>query len=1071
MEKRRVLGLDLGTNSLGWCLIEEDLQQTPMAVVALGSRIFPMALEDKTPVPKNHARRRARLARRRNQRLARRKARMRNYLISLGFLPQELATTDQPEILWNEMGRLENQGASDVYLLRKKALTQPLSLQALSKIWMNFAARRGFQSARKTRLGNLLEDPRAAEYLASLEAENPLEAEDAEEREAMAEIGFLKQCMAEAKAPSLGAFLADLPPKARRRGWRTDRNMYQREFSLIWQAQAPHHPALTPDVRTALYQIIFNQRPIRLDAGLRGDCSLEKNSKRAAKAWLQSQRFRYWIDIHNLAWIDPVTFEKVGLTPEQKHRLAQELEMRKTMSWGAIRKLLNPKSHLKFNLEEAKTKAKGLKGNTTACELRRLMPDWDTLSETQQNQLLTDLITIDSKKGLFNRLIDHWQLETHLAFKLCIDLQLEPGYLQYSRKAIKKIVPHLQQFPTDRPWTLDKAVAKAGYQQWDQGEKGNRPLLEPLKPIPNPIVNRSMHQLRKVVNAVIKTHGKPDVIRLEMARDLKISRKQKEQINKTRKRNEALHKEAEAAYETYRARHPDRGLSPQLSHTYQLKYRLWKEQNKVCVYQNKKIGMYQLFDHATEIDHIIPYSRCMDNSFTNKVVCFREANQAKSNQTPAEWLQHQPDRYEQVKQAVRHLPHAKRKRFFLQDSALERTWLNSQLNDTRYVSRQAKSYLEQLGCEVSVTKGHTTAMLRGAWGLNNLLSPDISGEKNREDHRHHAVDACVIALTTRRLYQKLCDNVRFYEASSQQTKAEALPLRKLFPKNTYMPDLRQLLKEKLQAMVVSHATMRKLSGALHEQTAYGLGIGEKDQTTVVYRIPLDESFKIAKAKKVVDATLAKALETHLAGGGGHPFVWQKGVSSDTVRHLRVTYSKTFNPDAYLKVSNASGLAMRYHVKGNNHHVEVLRHLPSKKVVCVFRTAHEVALRVHRGIDAAAYRADWRKALTEAKARPVVKLPMIQKDHGPDYEFLMALHSNDTVRVWVDDVWHYYRVQNLDATGDRLVLRHHCAATLSHNHQKIRKSIRRLVEDLSMQRVDVDPLGRLRHDQTNRGGGV
>ena len=77
------------------------------------------------------------------------------------------------------------------------------------------------------------------------------------------------------------------------------------------------------------------------------------------------------------------------------------------------------------------------------------------------------------------------------------------------------------------------------------------------------------------------------------------------------------------------------------------------------------------------------------------------------------------------------------------DSFIER-----QLNDTRYISREVTKYLEPLVGKYHVQsgRGQMTAKLRHLWGLNGILSD--SGEKTRDDHRHHAVDAIVTALST-----------------------------------------------------------------------------------------------------------------------------------------------------------------------------------------------------------------------------------------------------------------------------------------------------------------------------------
>jgi len=146
----KVLGLDLGSNSIGWALLEE-VGGKPARIIDLGSRIFTKAVEEKTPTPKNVKRRNARLTRRVIQRRARRKQRMLNYLISLGLLPETLKKHAQPEKILNTLG--------SPYDLRAKALDDPLEPFELGRVFLHLVQRRGFLSNRKTLLSDMIDDP------------------------------------------------------------------------------------------------------------------------------------------------------------------------------------------------------------------------------------------------------------------------------------------------------------------------------------------------------------------------------------------------------------------------------------------------------------------------------------------------------------------------------------------------------------------------------------------------------------------------------------------------------------------------------------------------------------------------------------------------------------------------------------------------------------------------------------------------------------------------------------------------------------------------------------------------
>ena len=197
------------------------------------------------------------------------------------------------------------------------------------------------------------------------------------------------------------------------------------------------------------------------------------------------------------------------------------------------------------------------------------------------------------------------------------------------------------------------------------------------------------------------------------------------------------------------------------------KLRLWEEQGQVnarfCPYTGRTLSFGMVVSAQTEIDHILPFSRTLDNSMSNMVVCIAEANRAKGDMSPYEAFGHNPPgyNYEELLANVAKFPANKRWRF--QPDAMERfesddAFLDRQLNETQYLSRTARTYLAHLYNEksegiqrVRAIPGRMTALLRRGWGLNGMLSE--SGEsqterKQRDDHRHHAIDAFVVANTT-----------------------------------------------------------------------------------------------------------------------------------------------------------------------------------------------------------------------------------------------------------------------------------------------------------------------------------
>ncbi len=450
----------MGTNSIGWSVVEEH-KGVPKDIIDCGSRIFIRSVEDKTPTPKNQKRRESRLLRRVIERRRRRKMRLRNYLLSKGFLPEILKDEPNPEKELNKLG--------DPYDIRAKALDEKLTKHEFGRAILHLGTRRGFLSNRKTGFGNLREDTEALEFLKDSENEQTeSDKSDKEGKKVKENIEKLREKITEDKKRTLGEYLATLPRK-RNRGevndLRTDRKMYQDEFELIWERQSEISPDIyTESIKAAIEEIIFFQRPITWEKDTIGKCSLETKHKRISCSRLEFQQFRYWQDIANLSWDDIKTGEiDRRLSLDQKKVIANALEREKNLTWKKLRGLLEVDNKTKFNLESVSgKKTKGIKGNRTACDIREIIGDkWDLFDEKQQTQLVEDLISYKSKKGLKKRLQNHWKFNLEKAVKLAV-LELETKYGNLSLKAIKKILPYLKE---------GRLYSKEGSDE----EKGSRP--------------------------------------------------------------------------------------------------------------------------------------------------------------------------------------------------------------------------------------------------------------------------------------------------------------------------------------------------------------------------------------------------------------------------------------------------------------------------------------------------------------------------------------------------------------------------------------------------------------------
>ena len=249
--------------------------------------------------------------------------------------------------------------------------------------------------------------------------------------------------------------------------------------------------------------------------------------------------------------------------------------------------------------------------------------------------------------------------------------------------------------------------------------------------IANPTVHAALNQVRKVVNAIIKENGNPSEIHIELARDLKISKDEKREIEsaqtKNQKENEDLKKELE-------------NLNQRNAYENRLKLKLFRELEKAnngvacCPYSGRTINITNLFSHEIEIEHILPFSKTYDDSIANKTIAYRSENQKKGNRSPFEAFG------DSTFERIQNLPKNKKWRFYenaMEKFSDENGFQERQLNDTRYLSRIALQYLAQIcnSDKIKVANGKLTSLLRHHWGLNSILNKEIAtttGEQTLE---------------------------------------------------------------------------------------------------------------------------------------------------------------------------------------------------------------------------------------------------------------------------------------------------------------------------------------------------
>ena len=880
------LALDIGTNSIGWWAYELNEDGEPARCLDGGVRIFADGRDPQSGKSLAEDRRTARGARRRRDRFVRRKAALMRALISYGLMPEDEATRKELERL-------------DPFELRARALDGPLPPHHLGRALFHLNQRRGFKSNRKA-------DDR-----------------DNEAGAIRTGVARLEQRMMEEGTRTFGEFLhkrrhrgesvrARLRPEMQGKGngydFYPDRKLLEAEFDAIWQAQAAHHPdVLTEEARDHIRRIIFYQRPLK--APKVGKCTYNEHEERLPKAHPLFQQLRLYQEVNHLE-VQETGRAARKLTRDERDKLILKLSNSKEPSFKTLReKVLKLPEFTRFNKEtENRTKLKGDEVNTAFSAKKAFGPQWAAKSWQEQWAIIDRVLNEEDPQRLLDWLITEHSLSEEQAEHITFKLKLPKGHGRLGLTATQHILAELQEDVI----TYDEAVKRVygSHSDFATGEvfdelpyyghiltrhippgtgDSNDAECDRVGRITNPTVHIGLGQLRRLINALIKRYGKPAEIVVELARELKMTDEQKTEYNKRLRENTQA---AERRREMMR----DAGVEENPRN--HLLLRLWQELEECghnarrCVYSGRVISLSSmLFSGAVDIDHILPFSRTLDDSPANKIVCVTEANREKRNHSPYEAWGH-TEKWEAIAERAQSLPGNKRWRFAsdaMQRFDEDKRFLDRQLVETQYLARMARLYLAALypvklaEAPVWVTPGRLTALLRRRWGLNGLLRgdnlPDDEQKKARDDHRHHAIDAAVIGLTDRKLLNRI-------SRASGQMEAQQLEdyVFQSIPPQPW-DGFREEVKGIVARMTVSHRPRHKTidfalrkkgrdrtAAQLHEETAYGLTgeQSERGDPIVVYRVPLT-NLKSKDIHLIRDAELRDALWTHTRDLSGKEF--------------------------------------------------------------------------------------------------------------------------------------------------------------------------------------------------------
>lgn len=880
------LGIDIGTNSIGWWLYDTSDGRIT-GVLDGGVRIFSNGRKPKSGTSLAVDRRTARAMRRRRDRYLRRRASLMKQLAEAGLMPAD------PK----EAKRLEE---LDPYSLRAEALDRPLPLTHLGRALFHLNQRRGFRSNRKTdRLDNksgLIKEgtARLDQAMMTLGARTYGEFLDLRRRTATTE-----HQVPPVRTRLTSAVRGGEEKEKAGYDYYPDRRHLQEEFEEIWSAQEPHYPdVLSTNLRDAIYQTIFYQRPLKEPAV--GRC-LFTGERRLPKSHPLAAR-RVLFETVNALKVKFQGEQTRPLTLEERDIIISVIDHRRhtksiagmKLTLTALATAINLRPEERFTLETVNRDA-------IACDPVRASlshPDrfgsrWAGMTWEDQWKIIDRLRREESNLKLVNWLVAEYSLKQDRAEAVAA-APIPDGYSRIGETATHSILEALK----SDVLTYSEAVEVCGWHHSDHragemfaalpyyGQVLDRHVIPGTQDpnddeitrygrITNPTVHIGLNQMRRLINRIIRVYGKPDQIVVELAREIKKSKEQKDKDQ--RRLNETTNAAIERGNKLTELERPNNGQNRML-------LRLWEELGRDvlvrrCPYSGLQVSPKMLFDGSCDVDHILPYSRTLDDSPSNRIVCIREANRAKGNRTPWEaWggTEHWPT----IVANLNSLPNNKRWRF-APDAMIrfekDRDFLDRALVDTQYLGRLTRLYLEALYPDskqhVWVVPGRLTEMLRRHWGLNSLLTDQDRGankSKNRTDHRHHAVDAAVIAATDRSLLKRISDAARRLEEMGAEDVARTTKVP--------WPSFRSDIELQLGKIIVSHRSdhgridvnARRVghdstAAKLHNDTAYGLtGMQKNDIPMVVTRKSLND-LKPGQLDSVRDVYLQQCLKAATQG--------------------------------------------------------------------------------------------------------------------------------------------------------------------------------------------------------------
>ncbi len=1083
MATRKVLGLDLGVSSIGWALIEMD-EDTPQQILAMGSRIVPLSSDDSDQfqkgqaITKNAERTQRRTARKGYDRYQQRRALLTEVLRRNNMLPQRM-----------------DEHIIDLWGVRARAAQEQITLQELGRVLYHINQKRGYKHAKADNSG----DKKQTDYVKAVnDRYNDLHATG----HTLGQF-FYEQLRDTAVHNPDGSTYYTFRIKDKV----YPRQAYIEEFDRIMATQRVFYPdVLTDDlIDTLRNRIIFYQRPLKSCKHLVSLCEFEKHAftkpngqiiyigpKCAPRTSPLAQLCALWEKVNNIVLTNRSN-DTLQPTNEQRAKMVEFLNTHEKMGQKDLQKILNitPKDGWKVR----KDIEKGLKGNDTLAKIRKALNGkyqdllqmdirlegslvdtatgevFQTVSKQVEQEplyrLWHALYSIDDEQDLRRTLTAQFGIDDEevLAALCQIDF-VKAGYANKSHKFIRKLLPWLMQ-----GYQYSQACEMVGVNHsnsltTEQNEA--RVLLEKLpllekNALRQPIIEKILNQMINVVNALRGEYGDIDEVRVELARELKQSKDERESATKKNNENERENKDIAQKIQ-------EMGITP--TRLRLQKYKMWQEFDGHCAYCGKPITMAQFLNGVeAEVEHIIPQSVLFDDSFSNKVCACRACNQAKNNRTAREFMEQQGEAaltayLNRVNEAAEknNISKTKRNHLLWYTKDVPEDFIERQLRQSQYISKKAVEILHEGFRHVYTTSGSVTDFLRRLWGYNEVLEllnldryqkvegmtewneqkhrDQIKGWTKRMDHRHHAIDAVTIAQTSQSIIQRLNTltasrekmSFEVAKAAEERHYNEKLSLLEkwvVLQKHISVSDL----QAKADGVLISFRAGKRVTtpgkraeyhhgkrivrqtgllvprGALSEETVYG-----KQGDRFVVKYPL--AHQSMKVENIIDPTIRRIVQARLdAFGGNAKNAFAEPLYSDKAQTMQIRSVRCWTglkEESMRAVhTDAQGKEVGFVKTGNNHHIAIYIDKDGKyqESLVSFWDAVE---RKRYGLPVVIEdpKALWDKltAMNDTDLPPQEFLNDLPHD---DWQFVISLQSNEMFILGMDDVEYTTAMENKD----------------------------------------------------------